>query len=104
LLSQFENTGLKVTDKNGKELANTDAVGTGAKVNLYDGSTLIDSLTVVILGDVDGNAAINTTDYMRVKAAFLGEFSFNEVENVAADVDENGKINGTDYMKIKGQF
>jgi hypothetical protein len=104
LLSQFENNDLKVTDKNGKELASNAAVGTGAKINLYDGGVLIDSLTVVVLGDVDGNAAINTTDYMRVKSGFLGDFIFNEVEGIAADVDKNGKINGTDYIKIKGQF
>ncbi len=104
LLSQFENNNLKVVNKDGKELATTDAVGTGAKINLYDNGVLVDSLTVVVLGDVDGNAMINGTDYMRVKSAFLGNFKFNEIETLSADVDKNNVINGTDYIKIKGQF
>jgi hypothetical protein len=104
LLSQFENNNLKVTDKDGKELSNTASVGTGAKVNLYDGGVLIDSLTVVVLGDVDGNAAINGTDYMRVKSVFLGSFKLNDVEAISADFDGNSVINATDIMKIKAEF
>jgi hypothetical protein len=104
LLSQFENNNLKVTDKDGKELASNVSVGTGAKVNLYDGGVLIDSLTVVVLGDVDGNAAINGTDYMRVKSVFLGSFKLNDVEALSADFDGNSVINATDIMKIKAEF
>jgi hypothetical protein len=58
----------------------------------------------VVVGDVDGNGGIDSTDYMRVKAAFLGEFVLNDTQRKAADVDNGGAIDSTDYMRIKGQF
>jgi hypothetical protein len=57
-----------------------------------------------MLGDVDGNGVIDTTDYMRVKSAFLGEYDLNEDEFWAADVDQNGLIDTTDYIRIKAHF
>ena len=58
----------------------------------------------IVLGDVDGNGVIDTTDYIRVKAAFLGIFELSEVEFLAADVDRNSIIDTTDYMRIKAHF
>jgi hypothetical protein len=57
-----------------------------------------------MLGDVDGNGEIDTTDYMRVKAAFLGTYTLSEEEFWAADVDQNGVIDTTDYIRIKAHF
>jgi hypothetical protein len=104
LLRQFENQNLKVRDKDGNTLTGSAVVGTGATISLYNGSTLVDSVTVVILGDVDGNGRVDSTDYMRIKAAFLGTFALNDAERSAADVDGNGRIDSTDYMRIKGHF
>jgi hypothetical protein len=59
---------------------------------------------VVILGDTDGNGIIDTTDIVRVKAAFLGTFNLNAAEYIAADVDKNGIIDTTDYMRVKSHF
>ena len=105
LLAQFDNTNnLKALDKNGKAITGTATVGTGTTVNLYDGTTLVDSVTVVILGDVDGNGLVDNTDYMRIKSAFLDSFNMNEAETCAADVDKNGTIDNTDYLRIKSHF
>jgi hypothetical protein len=104
LLSQLENQDLKVLDKEGNEIANDDLVGTGATINLYDRSTLVDSVAVVILGDVDGNGCVNATDYARIRSAFEGGFSLDALEAIAADVDQNGVIDTTDYLRIKAYF
>ena len=104
LLSQFDNTGLKVVDASGNATNGNSVIGTGAKVSLYNGAELIDSITVIILGDVDGNANIDATDYIRVKSVFLGGFAMNNIEKAAADVDGNGVIDATDYIRIKSQF
>jgi hypothetical protein len=64
----------------------------------------VDSVTVVVLGDVDGNGIVDTTDYMRIKSTFLGTFTLNEAENCAADVEANGIIDTTDYMRVKSHF
>ena len=104
LLNQFTNKTLKVFDKEGNEISGFQQVGTGDTVNLYVGNQLIKSLTIVVRGDVDGNGKVDTTDYMRVKAAFLSTITLTDAEEAAADVDDNGGIDTTDYMRIKAHF
>jgi hypothetical protein len=58
----------------------------------------------IMLGDIDGNGIIDTTDYMRAKAAFLGTFELSEAQFLAADVDKNGVIDTTDCLRIKAHF
>ena len=104
LRKQFENEDLRLVDHNGTMLINSDKVGTGTVVNLYLNGSKVDSITVVILGDLDGNGYVNTTDYLRVKAYLLGTFSFNAAQLAAADVDTSDSINSTDYLRIKSHF
>jgi hypothetical protein len=59
---------------------------------------------VVVLGDLDGNSKIDTTDYMRIKAAFYDEITLGAAEREAADVDGSGAVDTTDYMRIKAHF
>jgi hypothetical protein len=104
LLERFSNEGLQVRDKNGIIISGSTAVGTGATINLYKGTQLVDSVTVVIAGDMDGNSLVDTTDYLRVKSAFLGSFKLDAAEGYAADVDKNDILDSTDYMRIKSHF
>ena len=104
LLTQFENKQLEVLDKDGNEITGAAFVGTGARINLYSGNSMVDSVTVILKGDVDGNGGVDATDYSRFKAVLLGTFTFNEVEKIAADVEQNGIIDTTDYMRIKAHF
>lgn len=53
---------------------------------------------------MDGNGHVDTTDYVRIKAAALSDFTMNEAEACAADVDKTGVVNTTDYMRIKSHF
>jgi hypothetical protein len=104
LLSQLESGDLRVVSAEGKALGNSEAVGTGAKINLYSNGKVTDTLTVVVMGDVDGTGAVDSTDYMRIKAAMLKTSSLDTLQTQAADVDENGTIDATDYMRIKAHF
>lgn len=104
LLTQFENEDLTVMDKHGNVIGGSSLVGTGTTVNLYNGTERVDSVTVIILGDVDGNGLVDTTDYLRAKATFLGTYTMNNVERRAADIDGNGMIDTGDYTKIKNHL
>lgn len=44
------------------KLSDTAKVGTGARVQLKDGDTVVDSLTVIVTGDVNGDGAVNYND------------------------------------------
>ena len=104
LLSDFENENLEVLDCQGNAITGVAVVGTGTKINLYENGKLVDTATVVVRGDLDGNGIADTTDYMRIKAFLRGGFELNEEQNKAADVDGSGKINTTDYMRLKAYF
>ena len=104
LLDHLENRELDVLDKNGNKLSGNAPVGTGCMINLMKDGLRLDSCTLVIPGDVDGNGDVDLTDYLRVKSSFLGQFTFGALELCAADVDASGKVDTTDYMRIKSHF
>ena len=97
LISMFDND----SDKLSVTLNGGDYVGTGSIVKLTIDGTVKDFVTVIVLGDIDGDGTVSSVDYLRIKRNFsnLLEFSTNEFK--AADVDADGKITSTDYLKIK---
>ena len=88
------------------EKTSSDAFGTESVEMKTASSANIEGInfTVVILGDVDGNGRITSTDYLRVKQMFLGTQTMSEIETLAADINCDGAITATDYLMIKGTF
>ncbi len=104
IISQFDNQKVAIYDAEGNEIADSVVGATGYTVNLVVNGVAVDSLVVVIKGDVDGNGEVTSTDYIRVKGGFLGLYEFEGAYFSAADVDGNGEITSTDYIKIKAHF
>lgn len=61
--------------------------------------------TAVVLGDVNGDGKITSSDYVKVKNVIRGKEKISDIENKAADVNVTGKENrkptSADYVKIK---
>jgi hypothetical protein len=104
LMANMENETLQILDPNGQAISGSDVVVTGAKINLYNGSKLVDTVTVSVLGDLDGNGSIDSTDYLRIKAAFLEQYQLSSLEMGSADMDFNNVLDSTDYLKLKDYF
>ncbi len=79
-------------------------VGTGAKITLTVNSQIKDSITAIVLGDLDGDGIISSVDYLRMKRNFNGMLELSQVALKAADVDGDGRITSTDYIKLKKYF
>jgi hypothetical protein len=103
-LEQFKNTNTVVYNANGEKISENAVCGTGFKVNLIVNGNIVDSLTMVISGDVDGNGVVDSTDYMRIKSMFLGTYNLVGEYFVAGDVDASGTIDTTDYLRLKSAF
>jgi hypothetical protein len=101
LLSHFDNYNLQVVNKSGDILESEDIVGTGSTIKLVINDVPVDSATIVVYGDVDGSGIIDTIDYMRIKAAMIGNFTLTNTEFEAADLDRNEYIDATDYIRVK---
>lgn len=104
LLSNLENEDLQILDNNGQVLSGNSVIVTGTQIKLYSCSSLTDSVTVSVLGDLDGNGCIDATDYLRIKAAFLEQLLLTPVEMGSADMDVNNVLDTTDYLRIKDYF
>ncbi|OGO87694.1 MAG: hypothetical protein A2Y15_06835 [Clostridiales bacterium GWF2_36_10] len=79
-------------------------VGTGDKIKLMNGSTVVDELTVVVAGDTNGDGQVGALDYLRIKRAVLGTFTLEKEYLLSALVSGNTKPNAKDYLFVKRHF
>ncbi len=88
-----------IANKDFSVVAENENVSTGTEISL-NGKKYV----LVIKGDADGNGVVNSTDYLQIKKAFLGEYFFEDEYFKAADTDEDSVLTSTDYLKIKNHF
>lgn len=63
---------VKIVDKDGNELSDTEKLGTGSKVQLFNDNQVVDSATIVIKGDTDGTGTIDVLDMEAIQKSILG--------------------------------
>lgn len=75
------------------------------KTSLYD-MTDVDIVIKpeFVLGDVNNDGVIDTTDYLNIKSHFLGVITLEDNAFKASDVDGDNEISSTDYLRIKSYF
>lgn len=91
-------SGSTVSDSNGKNI--NGYVYTGCKLSIKNGSS-IRNLTVVILGDVNGDGTVTSSDYGRIMDFSNGVSNINLTELLkhASDIDGDGEITSIDSYK-----
>ncbi len=82
------------------------AVGTGTVINVYDNVTkeLVETFTIIIYGDLNGDGNINNTDYTIAYTESNGTTSWSAVwsdeychyKAKASDINASGNFDGTD--------
>ena len=88
-----------VVIKEDKELSNTDKLSTGCNITIENKKYVL-----TVLGDVNGDGKIKSTDYMSIKNHIMGIYTLSNENALAADVNKDGKIKSTDYMSIKNHI
>ena len=109
LVNQLENNvqRLRVYDYTGNRLVVADTLGTGTVVRLvdyYDGSVILEEMTVVISGDVTGDGSVTADDYAASKDAALGEPTYPAAAPcyaAANDLNGDGMIDVLDCTLIR---
>ena len=70
-----------------------------------DGEDIVHSITVVVLGDTNGDGEIGAIDYQRIRAAFLGTYKgLTDAYLKAALVSGNSDIEAIDYQRVRAHF
>ena len=103
LLAQFRNAeNIQVLDAKGNEItSDTALVGTGYTVNLMDGEEVVNCLTIIVLGDVDGDGEILAFDYISLRLYLMNKQPLTGAFMEAADTDRDGEVLAFDYMAIR---
>lgn len=99
--AQFVST-VFILDANGKEVSEGDAIGTGytAEIRKLDGS-VADSITLVVKGDLNGDAKVNTIDYIYLKLSVKGFRACDGAFKKAGDFYGDSLLNSTDSAQFK---
>lgn len=99
-------TYLEVIGNGHLECEYTAYIGTGAVVKLIDDATgeVVETYTIVIFGDLNGDGTVNNQDVIIAKNMNAGtvEFDMTSAVAFALDLYEDGLINNTDIAIIKG--
>ena len=101
LIGNFVGGNITVTDKNGNALDIHDTVGTGAKVKLTSGETVLDELTVAVTGDVNGDGNLNSRDLASLQKHVLGTSPLEGAYALAADSNSDSKLNSRDISALQ---
>ncbi len=106
LLGNFLNPeSVKVFDAKGNEITDSAAfIGTGATVSLMDGDEAVDSVTVVVRGDVYSDGKITVFDYANIRGYYLKTVELTGAMLEAADVNGDGKITVFDYANVRAHY
>jgi uncharacterized protein YjdB/beta-N-acetylglucosaminidase len=91
----------KLVSPSGTTLNDTDIVGTGTKVQILNGSTLLQEYTIAVYGDVNSDTKITSGDYVYIKNYIMTTKSLSDIEKISADYNNDGKVSSSDYVLIK---
>jgi uncharacterized repeat protein (TIGR02543 family) len=86
------------------EIPTSALVATGLKANLMAGSSIIQSLTIIVTGDVNGDGKITLTDYILMKSHILETSQLAGAFSKAGDINGDSRISLTDYVKMKSHL
>ncbi len=99
VLSQFSGDSIEVA-QNGTILDNDEVIGTGCVIQLVNSDIVIDTLTVVVKGDLDGDGEISVKDARKALRAAVGLENITDYQTLAGDIDNNNIISISDARTI----
>ncbi len=97
---EFTNDSLKYFNISGTELKSSDYIGTGTKIKLFNGSSAVDTRTVVVTGDMTGDGIINNRDVAMINKKLIDKADAQECQMLAIDVNGDGYVNNKDAAMI----
>ena len=81
----------------------TEAVATGSQLSYTAPDGTAASMTVVVTGDLNGDAAVSITDMLMIKSHLLGE-ALEGPAAAAGDVNYDGGVSITDFLQVKSSL
>ncbi len=95
-----DNSYIRVLDNTKTEVSASAQICTGYTVSIFNNGVATVTYTLVINGDVDGNGAISSADYMAVSSAFKGVANLDGAYALAADINSDAQVTSSDYLAL----
>ena len=101
----YNNSSILAKDINGRELSDSNILGTGTVISINDsnGNNLL-RYTVVVKGDVNGDGKATAADYVKIKNHIMGTDNVSDTQKLGADANGDGKVSAADYVVIKNHI
>lgn len=100
---QFSNANITVTTATGTSLSDTALVGTGCVIRLTVDGSVVDTLTIIVTGDMDGDGLSNATDLTMLHKYYSG-YPVTIDYPAAADLNGDGNMTRADAMVLARQL
>ena len=93
---------VSIVNSSGKNITGSTKLGTGSIITVtdLDGKTKY-NYTVVMYGDVNGDGAITSADYIMIKNYIMGKNKLSSAALKGADPNRSNSVNSADYITIK---
>ena len=92
---------VEIYNCNGEELGEDELIGTGSKLVIRDkDGEILDEVVVVVLGDLDGDGKVSSTDALRALKQSSGILDLDECFVMAGDLDGGEKVTSTEALRI----
>lgn len=96
--------GIIMTDKNGEVITGDETVGTGCLIKVMADGEAVDTITVVVAGDISGDGLVDSLDNLRLARHLKGVEELSSSDLLAADVNCDGEINDEDTVALMEQI
>jgi len=70
-------------------------------MKIFNESTIVDTYSVVIYGDVNGDGHISVVDFVKIKLHLLNSVTLTGVYEKAGDIGKDGVISISDLLTVK---
>lgn len=98
--NQFTSSDIEFYDSEGQILSSEDYIGTGCKVRLFDGNTILEEKEIIMTGDVDGDGVITNRDATFALRYYVGKEEASKLQMIALDVNGDGYVNNRDASML----
>ena len=84
-----------------KTINNKQFLYTGGKTRITHGLELYKEYTNVVIGDINGDAAINSADLLKVRQHLLDKNILSGIYFLSSDINYDNTINSADLLRIR---